>query len=129
MSTSRAPRFSIRHLKTQNEAFLLKIGFNLVTNDKALWVNVLKAKYGMKSAIPKDITKGNSSALWRALAKVWPLLKENLCWSAGTREKISCWKEVWVQGVGPLIDHIPIIEKLWRTISSKTWKQEMEPRT
>lgn len=40
-----------RHLHDQNNSFLLKIGFNLVIEEDALWVRVLRVKYGWKEHI------------------------------------------------------------------------------
>lgn len=44
---------------------------------------MLLAKYGIKDGIPLSIAHNNHSFLWRALAKVWPLLRENIFWSVG----------------------------------------------
>ncbi|MBA0634845.1 hypothetical protein Godav_029277, partial [Gossypium davidsonii] len=59
-----------QHLEDQSSSFLLKLGFNIATKDEALWVQVLRSKYGMKERLPKSITRGKCSAVWRALAKM-----------------------------------------------------------
>ncbi|KAK5842072.1 hypothetical protein PVK06_004400 [Gossypium arboreum] len=56
----------------------------------------------MVGMIPGKITRGNCSALWRGIAKIWALLKENLCWSIGTRDSVNCWEDPWVPKKGPL---------------------------
>lgn len=92
----------IRHLEDQNTSFLLKIGFNLVMKDNALWVKVLRAKCKMSERIPETIAQGNYLAIWHKIAKVWPVLRENLYWFVGTRSSIRCWEDSWVPEVGPL---------------------------
>lgn len=99
--------FGFRHLEDQNSTFLLKLRFNLVSKDDALWDQVLWANYRMKDKIPESITRGNCLAVWRALAKVWHLLCENLCWYVGTRNSIRCWGDPWSPNVGPLINYVP----------------------
>lgn len=77
-------------LQDQNKSLLLKLGLNLITNTGVLWVQVLRSKYGVKETIPKSITKGCCFTLWRAIAKVWPLLKENLSCTVGSGTEIRC---------------------------------------
>lgn len=72
-------RLRLRCLQDQNKSFLLKLGVNLTFNQDALWVHMLCSKYGMKDIIPESIVKGSCSVLWRAITKIFPLQKENLC--------------------------------------------------
>lgn len=60
----------LRRLKDQNISFLLKLGFNIVANNEALWVRVLRSKYKMKEGLPDTIDRNNSSFLWRSLSKI-----------------------------------------------------------
>ncbi|KAK5833440.1 hypothetical protein PVK06_017272 [Gossypium arboreum] len=48
----------LRYLKELNDSFLLKFGFNLLTNKQALLVKLLRAKYKVKDVCPMDISKG-----------------------------------------------------------------------
>lgn len=52
-----------KHLEDQNLSFFMKIGFNLVTKSNALWVRVLRAKYGWKDHFPDSINKSQCSHL------------------------------------------------------------------
>lgn len=38
---------SLRYLKDHNTSFVMKVGFNIVSNSNALWVQVLQSKYGL----------------------------------------------------------------------------------
>ncbi|KAA3474067.1 RNA-directed DNA polymerase (Reverse transcriptase) [Gossypium australe] len=44
-------------LEDHNKSFLMKLGFNLVPNDNALWVRVLHSKYGMNEQLPESISR------------------------------------------------------------------------
>lgn len=57
----------IRQLRDHNTSFILKIGFNVVTNPSALWVKVLQSKYGIKEGIPDSTERRRCSFLWRTL--------------------------------------------------------------
>ncbi|KAA3481580.1 hypothetical protein EPI10_021938 [Gossypium australe] len=43
----------------------------------------------------------------RALFKIWPLLCENIFWFVRNGNKIRCWSDNWISGVGPLVNQIP----------------------
>lgn len=51
------------HLQDQNISFLTKIGFNLITKDEAIWVRVLRLKYGWKEKISHLISGSQCSHL------------------------------------------------------------------
>ncbi|KAH1114363.1 hypothetical protein J1N35_007741 [Gossypium stocksii] len=85
-----------RHLHDQNNSFLMKIRFNLVSCKDALWVRVLHSKYGWKSQLPSSIHRSNYSHLWQSLSKVWPLFYEKLMWSIGDGSTIRGWKDIWI---------------------------------
>ncbi|KAH1064536.1 hypothetical protein J1N35_029523 [Gossypium stocksii] len=42
-------------LRDQNILFLLKLGFNIVSDKEALWVRVIKAKYRMNGILLESI--------------------------------------------------------------------------
>lgn len=47
---------AFHRLEDQNNSFLMKLGFNLASNGKALWVRVLCSKYGMKERLLESIS-------------------------------------------------------------------------
>ncbi|MBA0872340.1 hypothetical protein Goshw_011759 [Gossypium schwendimanii] len=96
----------LKRLRDQNISFLLKLGFNIVSNKDVLWVHVLRSKYHLKKDLPDYIARNRSSFLWRSLSKVWLLLHENLFWSFRDGNKIQCWRDNWIPIVGPLFQHI-----------------------
>lgn len=90
-------------LHDQNNSLMMKLGFNLVTKTDALWVRVLRLKYGMKEQLPNSITKSQCSHLWRALSKAWPFLCENLTWLVGNGTSFRCWKDSWILKIDSLL--------------------------
>lgn len=57
----------LRSLQIQNQLFLLKIGYNILVNTDAFWVQILRNKYKLMTFIPADIKRANASHLWQAL--------------------------------------------------------------
>ncbi|KAG8480634.1 hypothetical protein CXB51_025228 [Gossypium anomalum] len=102
----------LRHLEDHNTSFMMKIGFNIVSNTNALWVRVIRTKYGISSRLPQNISSGHCSFLWRSIAKVWPLIYENLSWSVGDGKNIQCWRDPWIPNSGSLLSYIPCSSNL-----------------
>ncbi|KAA3459207.1 reverse transcriptase [Gossypium australe] len=90
------------------------IGFGLASKSSALWVRVLRAKYGWKVQIPDSINRSQCSHLRRSLAKVWPLLRENLISAIGDGASVRCWKDPWIPGA------FSIGSAFW-TLKEDTW--------
>ncbi|KAK5811324.1 hypothetical protein PVK06_026653 [Gossypium arboreum] len=78
-----------------------------------LYKLVLRAKYGVANGILDNLTRSRRSFLWRALTKVWSLIRENLIWSVGDERNIRCWGDPWIPNVGPLISLIPEHSRLY----------------
>lgn len=54
----------LRSLQSQNQLFLLKIGYNIIVNTTAYWVQILRNKYKVMNSVPVDITRPIASHLW-----------------------------------------------------------------
>ncbi|KAH1073280.1 hypothetical protein J1N35_025608 [Gossypium stocksii] len=110
-----------RHLHDQNNSFLLKIGFNLVSRKDALWVRVLHSKYGWKNQILDTIHRSSCSHLWRSLSKVWSFCRENFIWSVGDGRTIRVWKDAWIPKVGPLCYYVSAHSNIDLECTLKDW--------
>ncbi|KAA3461669.1 LINE-1 reverse transcriptase isogeny [Gossypium australe] len=110
-----------RHLHDQNNSFLMKIWFNLVSRKDVLCVRVRRSKYGWKSQLSKSIHRSNCSHLWRSLSKVWPLFCGNLMWSVGDGSTIRGWKDTWIPDVGPLFPYVFTHYRLNLDSTLKDW--------
>lgn len=62
----------IRRMSQNNEAFLMKLGWGILTLPNALWVKVLRSKYMReKVGVPQPVAKSGDSPLWKGICKVW----------------------------------------------------------
>ncbi|KAG8493054.1 hypothetical protein CXB51_010395 [Gossypium anomalum] len=111
----------LRHLSNQNISFLMKIAFNLISQKDALWVRVLRSKYGWKNHFSDSIHRTNCSHFWRSLSKVWPLLRENLIWSIGDGSSIRSWKDTWIPEFGPLLPYAAAHSSLNLECNLRDW--------
>lgn len=59
----------IRKLQDQNISFLLKLGFNIVSDNEPLWVQVIRSKYRLNDNFLDCIARTTSSFLWKSLSK------------------------------------------------------------
>ncbi|KAK8277284.1 hypothetical protein V6Z12_D10G255900 [Gossypium hirsutum] len=82
----------IRRLYDQNMLFLLKLGFNLVTNTNSLWVRILRNKYNIHGIIPKDLHRSNCSY-------------KGIIWIIHDGGMVNFWNDVWLHDLGPLKFH------------------------
>ncbi|MBA0760358.1 hypothetical protein Gotri_023107, partial [Gossypium trilobum] len=64
-SSSSGQKVALDH----NTSFMMKLSFKLVTDSKALWVQVLCAKYGVANRMLETLSRSRCSFLWRALTK------------------------------------------------------------
>ncbi|MBA0834128.1 hypothetical protein Goarm_006508, partial [Gossypium armourianum] len=89
-----------------NKAFMLKLGYSLITKTEALWIQIFKAKYCLVKSMPDSIMRNRCSYIWKAVAKVWPLLHSNMIWSIRNRRSVRCWEDNWVPNVRPLNQYV-----------------------
>lgn len=94
----------LRSLVDQNKVFLLKLGFQILSNTKSLWVQILKSKYRVVGIIPRSIARTNYSFVWRSLSKVWSEVISNVIWSIGDGRLVNFWNDPWVNIDQPLKD-------------------------
>ncbi|KAH1114779.1 hypothetical protein J1N35_008157 [Gossypium stocksii] len=86
---------------------MMKLGFKLVTEPITLWVQVLQGKYKVTNKIPDYLSRSRCSFLWKALTKVWPLIRGNLLWSIRDGRNVRCWQDPWVPNTRLLVNLIP----------------------
>ena len=62
----------IRPCQPFNEAYFMKLAWDIISNPNALWVRILVAKY-CKNGIQNISVQNsaNSSPLWKGILKVW----------------------------------------------------------
>ncbi|KAK5785254.1 hypothetical protein PVK06_039821 [Gossypium arboreum] len=95
-----------RRLGDQNKAFMMKISYNLITKSETLWVQVFRAKYGVRESMSNSLMRSSCSYMWKAIAKAWPLLHSNMIWSIGNGKTVRCWEDNCVLNKGPLKHYV-----------------------
>ena len=74
----------MRDMRAMNDAFLMKLGWGLVTKPDSLWFRVLKSKYGiLDDVIIVTNLNCSGSYLWWAISRVWSDVKQGIKWSLG----------------------------------------------
>ncbi|KAL4391418.1 hypothetical protein AHAS_Ahas03G0243100 [Arachis hypogaea] len=95
----------IRRAQETNQLFLMKLAWGLIHKRDALWVQVMRAKYGGgDNTILKVHKKASNSNAWIGITKVWEEFQKNLIWRIGDGKSISFWDDHWIPGVQKLRD-------------------------
>lgn len=67
----------IRHASYYNQAYLMKLGWNLSTRREDLWVKVVRNKYGCGADVIPKIEAGRvGSNLWKGIKRTWSKVQE-----------------------------------------------------
>ncbi|GMJ00023.1 hypothetical protein HRI_003671500 [Hibiscus trionum] len=96
----------IKRMEHQNSAFLLKLGFIMVSDPSRLWVKVMRAKYGIQEITPTSLPNVRGSRLWQGIRLLWSDLRQNIVWNVGDGKLIDFWNDAWVSSFGPLVHHV-----------------------
>jgi len=79
-----------------NDAFLMKMLWNLITKPNDLWCKVLYSKYGRNKDLRVAIdSKSYDSPLWKALTGIWKQFQQNIVWQLGNGNNINFWMDKW----------------------------------
>lgn len=72
-----------------NKAMLAKMALRVITEEEAIWVKVIQAKYGLEREDPV-VFKGKdmSSLIWKGLVWGAELLQRGLRWRVENRKKV-----------------------------------------
>ncbi|CAJ2652742.1 unnamed protein product [Trifolium pratense] len=82
-----------------NNAFLMKMLWNLINNPDDLWCKVLYGKYGRNDDLRVIIhSQPYDSPLWRALTGIWDQFQQNIVWQLGDGNNINFWLDKWMPG-------------------------------
>lgn len=90
-----------------NQAFLLKLGWRLITQTSSLWARVLAGKYIKSTTLDFSKTKhSNLSPLWRGILDTVGNLRPSCAVFIGNRETTSFLCDNWLEAAGPLSPHL-----------------------
>ncbi|KAK8608490.1 hypothetical protein V6N13_023912 [Hibiscus sabdariffa] len=91
----------------QNEAFLMKIAFNVIVNKEALWVRFLHSKYKCGTSLLENIRVASRSRLWKGLSMIWSDVRSYVRIRIGDGISTDFWRDSWIEGIDPLIGYVP----------------------
>ncbi|KAF7801547.1 putative ribonuclease H protein At1g65750 family [Senna tora] len=87
----------LRHVREQNKAFMVKLGWGLINQKDALWARVLRAKYKCgDDLIPVIDRKNSASRLWKGIADAWKYVQDGMVWRLGDGRKVRFWSDPWL---------------------------------
>jgi len=91
-------------MSVNNEAFLMKLGWGILSEPDSLWVAVLRSKYVKSDAVIPDLkAKGILKPLWKGIFGVWQKVLKGIKWVVGNGEIVRFWLNNWVDNEGPLV--------------------------
>lgn len=97
----------IKDLGKQNEAFIMKLCWNLLNDTEALWVHMLRAKYKCgHSPMPKVNKRKNSSLTWRSICSLWDKFQRGVGAKIGNGYTASFWRDNLSEVNRPLMELI-----------------------
>jgi len=86
----------IKRPRHMNDAFLMKMLWNLITKPDDLWCKVLYSKYGRNKDLRVAVdSKSYDSPLWKALTGIWEQFQQNIVWQLGDGNNINFWMDKW----------------------------------
>lgn len=101
-----------RSLKVLNQAYMLKLAWQITTETDKLWVRIVKSKYNCGNLLLPNISQRSSSTnVWKAISRVWNTVKSNLDWVIKDDQQNRFWRDSWVPGCNSIesyiLDEIP----------------------
>ncbi|CAA0813949.1 Ribonuclease H-like superfamily protein [Striga hermonthica] len=89
----------IKRQRLMNEALLMKLGWKFLTDQRSLWTQIWKVKYGTN---PFDVMSGRrkpSSGMFQAVQKIWKWVVSGTRWAVPAvpppREELGCDQLYW----------------------------------
>lgn len=96
-----------RSLHMVTAAYLMKLGWYILTKREALWVQVLRFKYGCGNLLVPTMRCGSRvSHLWRGIFQNWHHVEEGISWIINNGQTVRFWQDPWVPDCGILNDHV-----------------------
>ncbi|KAF7825106.1 putative ribonuclease H protein At1g65750 family [Senna tora] len=74
----------LRHIKEQNKAFMVKLGWGLTEKKDELWAKVLRAYKCGNNLIPR---------LWKGIANSWKHVEDGTVWRIGDGRTVCFWSD------------------------------------
>ena len=91
----------IKDVRNFNKALLGKWKWDMIHQEKELWVRILESKYGGWRALTEGKRGTNESLWWQDLMVVTQeqqlnnVMQSGLSWNVGSGDKIKFWEDCW----------------------------------
>jgi hypothetical protein len=86
----------VRDLKKMNQTLILKLVWQIASQDDKVWIGIMRAKYFSSGSLWETHDQTPSSALWKAIQSTKHMIKEDISWVIGYGKKIKAIHEPWV---------------------------------
>ncbi|GAU39340.1 hypothetical protein TSUD_60910 [Trifolium subterraneum] len=87
----------IKRPHQMNEAFLMKILWNMINRPDVLWSKVLYNKYERNTDLRASIiSQPYDSPLWKTLAGIGDHFRSHTVWQVGNGQQINFWLDKWM---------------------------------
>lgn len=87
----------LKRLHEFNQAIFMKINWGLITAPDALWVRVLRHKYGCgDDSMPAVSRRPSESSIWNGVRNTWEAFSRGLRWQIGNGRTIRIWTDRWL---------------------------------
>lgn len=98
----------MRNSRIANNAFMMKINWELCSNLDALWVQLVRGQYKCGvDGFPRINCNNSGSNLWHGICQTWEAFRGFLTWDVGNGEDTRFWSDNWVPNLQPIMSYIP----------------------
>ena len=92
-----------KKIDEMNQALLMKLSWEVVSNSDKLWVKVLCSKYGLEPQnLPRSLPAKPGSRIWQAIRNMWVDTMHGARWSICDGASTRFWLDCWVTKYNPL---------------------------
>ncbi|KAL9437050.1 hypothetical protein AB3S75_022984 [Citrus x aurantiifolia] len=86
-----------------NQALLMKLSWEVVSNSDKLWVKVFCSKYSLEPRnLPRSLPAKPGSRIWQAIRNTWVATVHGTRWSICDGASTRFWLDCWVTKYNPL---------------------------
>lgn len=118
---------NFQSLGVLNDAYMMKIAWQMEGHLDKLWVQILRKKYVCSvQTIPKLVPRSNASTTWRVIVNSWPFVEENMSWVIRDGKTTRFWSNRWIPKVPCLSEVLTaeiLVGELNFTVSSYGYVQ------
>ncbi|KAJ1405476.1 putative ribonuclease H protein [Sesbania bispinosa] len=89
-----------------NEAYMVKLGWRMVSQPNLLWVQAIRAKYKCgNNRMPLIRSCYRESYLWKGISNAWTHVQDSVIWNIGNGKNMRFWVDAFIPGLNPLINY------------------------